>query len=290
MKTNIGKVFFGILKKHFPAESELSRLFNKRSVKISYSCMPSMKSLISGHNKKIIRSQQNDDKVERRGCNCRGGEESCPLSGKCQTLSLVYRAEVNSVEGAKEYLGQASNTFKLRYNGHTDSFRNAKKKKETTLSHYLWKLREKEVESEVKFSIAALARPYTMETKKCQLCNMEKTLIACQDQAKALNRRGEIMTRCRHRDRYILTNWVTHHHPRLDEDEHPVPPVPDAQDDGDGLESTAVEDEDEHPAPPVPDVLHRTAVENEEVQQEDMEDEGGPMTRSRARARNRHIL
>ena len=78
------------------------------------------------------------------------------------------------------------------------------------------------------------------------------------------------MTRCRHRDRYILTNWVTHHHPRLDEDEHPVPPVPDAQDDGDGLESTA--------------------VENEEVQQEDMEDEGGPMTRSRARARKRHIL
>ena len=159
-----------------------------------------MQSLISGHNKnnkKILRGQEDADRVERRGCNCRGGVASCPLSGKCQTLSLVYRAEVDSVDGSKEYLGQASNTFKLRYNGHTDSFRNEKKKKETTLSHYLWKLKGQEVEPEVKWSIASLARPYSRETKKCQLCNMEKTLIACQDQDKALNRRGELMRRRR---------------------------------------------------------------------------------------------
>ena len=101
----------------------------------------------------------------------------------------MYRAEVTSREGMKEYLGQASNTFKFRYNGHTDSFRNEVKEKETTLSKYLWQLKREEEEHAVKWSIASLAIPYTKETKRCQLCNMEKTLIACQDSAIALNRR-----------------------------------------------------------------------------------------------------
>ena len=74
----------------------------------------------------------------------------------------------------KEYLGQASNTFKLRYNGHTDSFRNEHKEKDTTLSKYLWGLKRNEQEYEVKLSIASLAMPYNMETKRCQFCNMEK--------------------------------------------------------------------------------------------------------------------
>ena len=54
------------------------------------------------------------------------------------------------------------------------------------------------VEPEVKWSIMSLARPYTRETKRCQLCNAEKTLIARQVQGMGLNRRWEMMTRCRH--------------------------------------------------------------------------------------------
>ena len=163
VKTNIGKTFFGIIKKHFPDGSELSKLFNKKSVKLSYSCMPNMKSLISGHNKKVLRGQEVADKIER-GCNCRVGVDRCPLAGKCLTKSLVYKAEVASMDGSKEYLGQASNTFKLRFNGHTDSFRNEGKQKDTTLSHHIWKLKRREVEYDVKWSIASLARPYSRET------------------------------------------------------------------------------------------------------------------------------
>ena len=76
-----------------------------------------MESLISGHNTKMLRGQENYDRMERRGCNCRGGLGRCPLSGKCQTKSLVYRVEVNSVDGSNEHLGQVSSTFKLRFNG-----------------------------------------------------------------------------------------------------------------------------------------------------------------------------
>ena len=269
VKTNIGKTFFGIIKKHFPDGSELSKLFNKKSVKLSYSCMPNMKSLISGHNKKVIIGQEVADKIER-GCNCRVGVDRCPLAGKCLTKSLVYKAEVASMDGSKEYLGQASNTFKLRFNGHTDSFRNEGKQKDTTLSHHIWKLKRREVEYDVKWSIASLARPYSRETKSCQLCNMEKTLIARQDPTNGLNRRLELMTRCRHRDKHLLTNWVTEYHHQQEAD----------------LQEQPQEDD-----------VPRDQEEEVDVPQEpdggplDMSYErGGPMTRSRARARNRMNL
>ena len=73
------------------------------------------------------------------------------------------------MEGAKEYLGQASNTFKLRFNGHTESFRNEKKEMATTLSMHIWKLKRREVEYEVNLNISCLARPYARETKLCTL-------------------------------------------------------------------------------------------------------------------------
>ena len=56
IKTNIGKKFFAILQKHFPPGSKLAKLFNKGTDKLSYSCMPAMKSVISAHNKKILTS------------------------------------------------------------------------------------------------------------------------------------------------------------------------------------------------------------------------------------------
>ena len=79
----------------------------------------------------------------------------------------------------------------------------------TVLSKYMWDLNGKEVEHEVSWSIASIVKPYSRETKKCQLFNIEKTLIANQGPARELNRRWKIMTRCRHRDSHLLTNWVS---------------------------------------------------------------------------------
>ena len=66
------------------------------------------------------------------------------MAGRCQTKSLVYKAEVSTMDGINEYLGQASNNFKLRYNGHTERFRNVAKRKKTTLNNHIWKLKESE--------------------------------------------------------------------------------------------------------------------------------------------------
>ena len=144
-----------------------------------------MQSIISGHNKKILRGERRTN--AKKNCNCRGGESSCPLEGECQTKSLVYRAEVASRGELKEYLGQASNTFKLRFNGHTDSFRNEWKEKDTTLRKYIWNLKRREQEHDIKWSIASLALPYIKETKICQPCTLCKA-----DQRKVLKRRWKL--------------------------------------------------------------------------------------------------
>ena len=212
IKTNIGKAFFSILDKHFPKDSELAKLFNRSTVKLSYSCMPSMKQVITGHNKRIL---TNTGREEVGGCNCRGGVGKCPLGGRCLTQTLVYRAVVSSLEGQKEYLGQTACTFKTRFTNHKASFQHQKKETSTTLSMYVWDLKRRGVEYDIKWTEAALARPYKRETKTCQLCTTEKLMISNQDPAIGLNKRREVMSRCRHVEAHLLNNWTSHHHPPL---------------------------------------------------------------------------
>ena len=38
VKTNLGKEFFKLLKRHFPKRHKMSKIFNKNTVKLSYSC------------------------------------------------------------------------------------------------------------------------------------------------------------------------------------------------------------------------------------------------------------
>ena len=66
MKTNIGELFFKMLKKHFPKSNPLAKVFNKNTIKISYSCTRNMKSITSSHNRRIL-----TPKNEQVGCNCR---------------------------------------------------------------------------------------------------------------------------------------------------------------------------------------------------------------------------
>ena len=46
VKTNIGKVFLKIVKKHFPRSHTLSKIFNLNTIKISYSSMPNVKNIV----------------------------------------------------------------------------------------------------------------------------------------------------------------------------------------------------------------------------------------------------
>ena len=60
VKSNIGKTFLSLLRKHFPKGSALNKIFNKNTVKVSYSCMGNIASVITAHNKNILQPNKNN--------------------------------------------------------------------------------------------------------------------------------------------------------------------------------------------------------------------------------------
>ena len=67
VKTNIGKIFLNLIKKHFPSHHKFHKLFSKNTVKISYSCTRNIKTIINSHNAKILFPKKS---TEQRTCNC----------------------------------------------------------------------------------------------------------------------------------------------------------------------------------------------------------------------------
>ena len=61
----------------------------------------------------------------------------------------------------------------------------------------------------INWSIAASAAPYTSVSKKCDLCLTEKLLIATSDPKTILNKRDEIMSKCRHMNKFKLKCFKT---------------------------------------------------------------------------------
>ena len=107
-----------MLKKNFPKSNPFSKIFNKNTIKISYSCTRNRKLIISSHNKQIVRP-----KNKQVGCNCRA-KNSFPLDNKCLTSQLIYQADVtnNLDDEYVHYLGLAVKTFKERCTNHKSSF------------------------------------------------------------------------------------------------------------------------------------------------------------------------
>ena len=84
IKTNVAKTFLKLLKQHFLKSSRLHKIFNKNVVKVSYSCMSNMSSIISLHNKRLLKPT-----TTKYGCNCQT-RVNCPLQNQCFTPSLIY--------------------------------------------------------------------------------------------------------------------------------------------------------------------------------------------------------
>ena len=121
LKTNIGKEFLKIIDKHFPMNKPLSKIFNRKTIKIGYSCANNMNKIITNHNKRILNEKQD---TENTACNCRT-PTLCPVNNKCQTKNVIYKA---TLKNGVNYIGMTSTTFKTRYNNHIHSFKTEAKK------------------------------------------------------------------------------------------------------------------------------------------------------------------
>ena len=57
IKTNIGRIFIKLISKHFPPNQKFVKIFNKNTIRLSYSYMPNIRSKTNGHNKKNTATQ-----------------------------------------------------------------------------------------------------------------------------------------------------------------------------------------------------------------------------------------
>ena len=198
VNTNIGKVFLNLVRKHFPRSHKLSKTFNLNTIKISYSSMSSLKNLIKQQNSKILNKDQ--DKIQRP-CNCRI-KETCPLNGKCLHQCMVYKANTTY----KEYYRAWEGEFKSRSNNHMQSFRSISNINDTELSKYLLTLKANGPDYHLKWSIKSYTFRYRCGTRRCDLCLTEKIIISLADPKVLLNKRTELISKCRHRSKFILNS------------------------------------------------------------------------------------
>ena len=208
--TNIGKVFLSLINKHFPPSHRYHKLFNRQTVKLSYSCSPNVQSAIAAHNRKLLRKHNTDTNPpvkEPPMCNCRKVDE-CPLKGNCLQSAIIYQATVSAESETKHYIGQTEQTFKKRYPKHKEALEKEHSKESTSLSTYVWELRNKGENPTVKWDVIKKCLPYACGTRRCDTCLSEKLCILQSDRSKCINKNTELMQKCRHSNKFKLKNAV----------------------------------------------------------------------------------
>ena len=213
MKTPVGKLFGIALDKCYPRGSEWYHLFNRHTVKLSYSCTKNVASKISQHNHKVLKGKKN---TKAAGCKCRNKEE-CPIPNDCEARNVVYQALVESEGRTYNYFGLTSRTFKERYGEHKSDIKHEKGEKEgTALSSKIWQLKKTNKEYSIKWAIVDRPFPYHAGARFCDLCSSERMYIALGEKGPwklppgcvPLNRRSEILGKCRHKARFSLARVV----------------------------------------------------------------------------------
>ena len=144
--------------------------FNKKSVKISYSCMRSMSSIISAHSCSTL----NPPKTSF-GCNCRN-RSMCPLQSKCLSPNIVYQADItNNVDDQRRVcLGLSETYLKDRFRNHVRNFNNEIHYNKTELSKYVCDLKRNKKEPHITWINACKVVYGTPKQSFCRLCLKEK--------------------------------------------------------------------------------------------------------------------
>ncbi|KAK3737000.1 hypothetical protein QZH41_006438 [Actinostola sp. cb2023] len=203
VKTNVGKEFLRIIDKCFPPSNRLHKIFSRNTVKISYSCMPNVARIIDGDNKRKLGNDRNTDPGKM--CSC-PKSTVCPLGGECLAKNIVYQATVTCGDEVESYVGLTATDFKARYSNHKASFKHSTKRNATELSKHIWHLKENNLDYAISWKILCRAPQYSNASKRCGLCICEKYFIISNPKAASLNKRNELVSKCRHKDKYLLRN------------------------------------------------------------------------------------
>ena len=103
----------------------------------------------------------------------------------------------------KLYKGSCETSFKKRYNNH--KIQNVPLyKHDTKLSTEYWTLKTKQLNPWISWMIKGIYKSDNPTSKRCNLCLTEKLEILENPGKKLLNKRSEIISQCRHKNKYRL--------------------------------------------------------------------------------------
>ena len=86
VSANVEKRFIQLLRHHFSLSNKLHKIFNKNTVKVSYSYTQKVVSIVKSHNKKLI----NTSIKNTLQFDCKKKHEY-PLDPKCRTENILYK-------------------------------------------------------------------------------------------------------------------------------------------------------------------------------------------------------
>ena len=201
--TEVGNFFLSSIDKHFPPHYKLHELFNRKDVKISYSCLPNIKSIINTYNRKIIYPSPT---IGRRTCNCINISQ-CPLQQRCLSNNILYQASITPLGDNSEikvYYGICEITFKLGDANHKKSSSHKNHKSDTELSNKFWRIKDNKPNANITWEILGRHQAYYTSSKRYSLCLNEKLKIVLHRGSNMLNRRTKILNKCRHKRKYAL--------------------------------------------------------------------------------------
>ena len=201
ISTNIGKEFFNLLSKCFPPRHILNPIINKNTVKLSYSCLPNMGTVISSKNKKLLLEGQNLPPP----CTCE--QDQCPVDGKCTQKNVIYQATLEAQNNEiYKYIGLTEKSFFQRWTQHNSSFRVHDPRNSTSLSRKILELQRKHILFDLKWKILDKTTSYTPGSEDCRLCISEIYFIIFFPADASLNSRQEFFNLCRHKSIFKLSN------------------------------------------------------------------------------------
>ena len=97
-----------LIVKHFPKGHRYHKIFNKNTIKLSYSCMQNMGNVITKHNNKLL-FQIFEQPTQI--CNSRD-KASCPVSRNCLQKCFLYQAQLASVNSKSNILRRLRTNLK----------------------------------------------------------------------------------------------------------------------------------------------------------------------------------
>ena len=99
--------------------------------------------------------------------------------------------------------------FKLRYPHHQRSFKFLKYKTDTELPCEVWQMEKSGQTPVTTWKIVRQCSPYNPNSKRYNLCLNEKMEIATYRGSNLMNKKTELISKCRHQNKYTLSKYDT---------------------------------------------------------------------------------